>query len=100
MSSAPIGVLPNHAIWWSAITRPCIAGSVACWRTTVFDGLERGGGEPERRSLTATNGQKPGVTDSAMQRRGEAGEDDRERPAWMRPDTGDVDATERSTRSR
>ncbi len=35
MRSAPIGVLPNQAICRSAMTRPCIAGSVACCSTTV-----------------------------------------------------------------
>ena len=33
--NAPMGVVPNNAIWWSAITLPCIAGSVARCNTTV-----------------------------------------------------------------
>ena len=36
IASAPIGVLPYHAIWCSAITRPCIDGSVACCTATVL----------------------------------------------------------------
>lgn len=36
IASAPIGVLPNQAIWCSAITRPCRReGSVACCTATV-----------------------------------------------------------------
>jgi len=36
IANAPIGVLPNQAIWCSAITRPCIDGSVACCPSTVL----------------------------------------------------------------
>jgi hypothetical protein len=36
ISSAPMGVLPNQAIWCSAITLPCMEGSVACCTTMVF----------------------------------------------------------------
>ena len=35
IATAPIGVLPYHAIWCSAMTRPCIDGSVACCTATV-----------------------------------------------------------------
>ncbi len=46
MSSAPMGVLPNQAIWCRAMTRPCMAGSVACWSTTVSSDWKQADAKP------------------------------------------------------
>ena len=54
INSAPIGVLPNSAVWWSAITRPCIDGSVACWTTTVLTDWNEADAKPST-MLIATN---------------------------------------------
>ena len=62
--SAPIGVLPNQAICCSAMTRPCIAGSVACCSTTVSTDWNDADANPNG-MLSATNAQYPGASPSA-----------------------------------
>ena len=56
MSSAPMGVLPKRAIWWSAMTRPCMDGSVACWSTTAFTDWNDADANPSA-TLVARKGQ-------------------------------------------
>ena len=56
MRSAPTGVLPNRAVWWRAMTLPCMAGSVACCRIVVFTDWNAAEVKPMT-MLTATNGQ-------------------------------------------
>ena len=66
MRTAPIGVLPKRAIWCRAMTRPCMAGSVACWRTTVFTDWNEADANPSG-MLIATKAQKVGVRARARQ---------------------------------
>jgi hypothetical protein len=54
ISSAPTGVLPNHAIWCRAMTRPCIDGSVACCTATVSIDWKAADTKPSG-MLTSTN---------------------------------------------
>ena len=90
---APIGVLPNQAICCSAMTRPCIAGSVACCSTTVSTVWNAADANPNG-MLSATNAQYPGASASAT--RAAANPDQHETEGAVRVgfDACDVDAAE------